>query len=150
MDRSLVLLKPDAVQRGLVGELISRLERRGLKLAAMKMLHADEALGTRHYEAHAGKPFFPGLIEFITSSPLVALVVEGPSAVRTVRSIMGQTSPEDSPPGTIRGDYALTIGQNLVHGSDSDESAEREIGVFFEPGEVLDYERDIDRWITES
>ena len=150
MDRSLVLLKPDAVQRGLVGELISRLERRGLKLAAMKMLQAGEDLGTRHYEAHVDKPFFPGLIEFITSSPLVALVVEGPGAVQAVRSLMGETSPEDSPPGTIRGDYALTIGQNLVHGSDSDESAEREIGVFFAPGEVLGYERDIDRWITES
>ena len=150
MDRSLVLLKPDAVQRGLVGELISRLERRGLKLTAMKMLQADEDLGTRHYEAHVDKPFFPGLIEFITSSPLVALVVEGPGAVQAVRAIMGETSPEDSPPGTIRGDYALTIGQNLIHGSDSDESAEREIGVFFAPGEVLGYERDIDRWITES
>ena len=150
MDRSLVLLKPDAVQRGLVGELISRLECRGLKLTAMKMLQADESLGTRHYEAHVDKPFFPGLIEFITSSPLVALVVEGPGAVQAVRSLMGETSPEDSPPGTIRGDYALTIGQNLVHGSDSDESAEREIGVFFTPDEVLGYERDIDRWITES
>jgi nucleoside-diphosphate kinase len=150
LDRSLVLLKPDAVQRGLVGELISRLERRGLKLTAMKMLQADEDLGTRHYEAHVDKPFFPGLIEFITSSPLVALVVEGPGAVRAVRALMGETSPEDSPPGTIRGDYALTIGQNLVHGSDSDESAEREIGVFFTPDEVLGYERDIDRWITES
>ncbi len=150
MDRSLVLLKPDAVQRGLVGELISRLERRGLKLTAMKMLRADEDLGTRHYEAHVDKPFFPSLIEFITSSPLVAVVVEGPGAVRAVRSIMGETSPEDSPPGTIRGDYALTIGQNLIHGSDSDESAEREIGVFFAPEEVLGYERDVDRWITES
>ena len=150
MDRSLVLLKPDAVHRGLVGELIARLERRGLKLMAMKMLQADEDLGTRHYEAHVDKPFFPGLIEFITSSPLVALVVEGPGAVRAVRALMGETSPEDSPPGTIRGDYALTIGQNLVHGSDSDESAEREIEVFFTPDEVLGYERDIDRWITES
>ncbi len=138
------------MQRGLVGELVSRLERRGLKLTAMKMLQADEALGRRHYEAHAGKPFFAGLIEFITSSPLVALVVEGPGAVRAVRSIMGETSPEDSPPGTIRGDYALTIGQNLIHGSDSEESAEREIGVFFTPDEVLDYDRGLDRWITES
>ena len=150
MQRTLVLIKPDAVQRGLAGEVIGRLERKGLRIAGAKMMMVDEALARRHYEAHVDKPFFPSLIEFITSSPLVALVVEGPGAVQAVRTIMGETNPEDSPPGTIRGDYALTIGQNLIHGSDSDESAEREIGVFFAPGEVLDYERDIDRWITES
>ncbi len=145
-----MLLKPDAVQRGLVGELIHRIERRGLKLVGMKMLQLDETLGTRHYEAHVGKPFFTGLIEFITSSPLVAMVVEGPEVVEAVRSLMGETDPLDSAPGTIRGDYALTIGQNLMHGSDSNESAQREIGIFFEPEEILGYERSIDCWVIES
>lgn len=114
------------------------------------MLQLDETLGTRHYEAHVGKPFFTGLIEFITSSPLVAMVVEGPEVVEAVRSLMGETDPLDSAPGTIRGDYALTIGQNLMHGSDSNESAQREIGIFFKPEEILGYERSIDCWVIES
>ncbi|MCH8061035.1 MAG: nucleoside-diphosphate kinase [Chloroflexi bacterium] len=150
MDRTLVLLKPDAVQRGLAGEIISRLERRGLKLAAMKMLLVTEELAHRHYADHVGKPFFVGLVKFITSSPIVAMVIEGENAVDVVRNTMGVTSPSDASPGTIRGDLALTIGANLIHGSDSTESAKREIGLFFSPGEVIDYTRDIDRWIIES
>jgi nucleoside-diphosphate kinase len=144
------LLKPDAVQRGLVGELISRLERRGLKLVAMKLTIIDEELAGRHYAAHVGKPFFAGLIEFITSSPLIAVVVEGEKVVEVVRSITGATDPLDSPPGTVRGDFAVSIGPNLIHGSDSEESAAREIELFFTPQEIVSYTRDIDRWITES
>ena len=150
MDRTLVLLKPDAVQRGLAGEIISRLERRGLKLAAMKMLLVTEELAHRHYADHVGKPFFEGLVKFITSSPIVAMVVEGENAVDVVRNTMGVTSPSEAAPGTIRGDLALTIGANLIHGSDSAESAKREIGLFFSSDEVIDYTRDVDSWITES
>ncbi len=150
MDRTLVLLKPDAVQRALAGEIINRLERRGLKLAAMKMLHVTQELAHRHYEDHVGKPFFDGLVKFITSSPIVAIVVEGENAVEVVRNTMGATSPSDAAPGTIRGDLALTIGANLIHGSDSAESAKREIGLFFSPEEIIDYSRDVDSWIIES
>ncbi len=150
MDRSLVLLKPDAVQRGLVGELIGRLERKGLKVAALKMMTVDDALARRHYEAHVGKPFFAGLIEFISSSPLVALVVEGERAVAVVRGLMGATDPVDATPGTIRGDLALTIGMNLVHGSDSDEAAVKEIDLFFTPDEISSYDKELEAWITES
>ena len=150
MDRTLVLLKPDAVQRGLAGEIINRLERRGLKLAAMKMLLVTEELAHRHYADHVGKPFFNGLVKFITSSPIVAMVIEGENAVDVVRNTMGVTSPSDAAPGTIRGDLALTIGANLIHGSDSAESAKREIGLFFSPDEVIDYTRAVDSWIIES
>ena len=149
MERTLVLLKPDAVQRGLVGGLISRLEAKGLKLAAMKLIAVDRELANRHYGEHVGKPFFDGLVDFITSSPVVALVAEGDNAVEVVRRLMGATSPLDAEPGTIRGDLAMTIGMNLVHGSDSLESAAREIDLFFEPDEILSYGRDIDRWLYE-
>ena len=150
MQKTLVLLKPDAGQRGLVGELISRLERKGLKLVGMKMLRVDEELARRHSSALVGKPFFDGLIAFITSGPLVAMVAEGAQAVNVVRSIMGATDPQDAGPGTVRGDFAISIGPNLIHGSDSAESAEREIDLFFSPNELVDYTRDIDQWITES
>lgn len=150
LQQSLVLLKPDAVQRSLVGELISRLERRGVKLVGLKLMRIDEDLARRHYAAHVGKPFFPGLIEFITSGPVVAMVVEGESVVEMVRSIMGATNPLDASPGTVRGDYAVTIGPNLMHGSDSEEAAAREIELFFSPQEMASYTRDIDRWIIES
>ena len=150
MDRTLVLLKPDAVQRGLAGEIINRLERRGLKLAAMKMLLVTEELAHRHYADHVGKPFFAGLVKFITSSPIVAMVIEGENAVDVVRNTMGVTSPSDAAPGTIRGDLALTIGANLIHGSDSAESAIREIGLFFSPDELVDYTMAVDSWIIES
>lgn len=150
MSRTLVLLKPDAIQRSLVGEVIVRLERRGLKIAAMKLMQVSDELAHLHYGEHEGKPFFPRLVRFITSAPIVAIVLEGENAVQLVRATMGQTSPADSAPGSIRGDYGMTIGMNLVHGSDSDESAQREIQLFFAPDEILSYERDVDRWIIES
>ena len=150
MERTLVLLKPDALQRGLVGELITRLEARGLKIVAMKLMQMSQALARRHYEAHVGKPFFPGLVEFITSGPLVAIVLEGKNAVAVVRTTMGATDPAKSSPGTIRGDLAIDMGRNLIHGSDSPEAAQREIALFFKESEVVDYRRDTDPWITES
>ena len=150
MERSLVLLKPDAVQRALVGELTSRLERRGLKIVGMKLMSIDKALAERHYEAHTDKPFFGGLVGFITSSPVVAIVVEGENAIEVVRTLMGATDPKDAAPGTVRGDYALAIGMNLMHGSDSLEAALREIDLFFDLGELVDYERSVDGWIIEE
>ena len=150
MERTLVLVKPDAVQRGLAGEIIGRLERRGLKLAGLKLMRVTPELAREHYGAHVGKPFFEGLVKFITSSPLVAIAVEGENAVNVVRTTMGATNPAEAVPGTIRGDFGLTIGANLIHGSDSAESATAELALFFGEGEVVDYERDIDRWIIES
>ena len=150
MERTLVLIKPDAVQRGLVGDILSRLERTGLKLVALKMLQMDREMAERHYAIHRGKPFFEGLVQFITSSPLVAAVFEGPMAVEIVRKTMGETDPARAAPGTIRGDLALEIGRNVVHGSDSVENAEREISLFFRPQDVLNYERQVEGWIIES
>ena len=151
MNRTLILLKPDAVQRGLVGELIMRIERKGLKLAAMKLMSVTEDLAQQHYAEHIGKPFFDGLVAFITSSPVVALVVEGENAVLTMRNtLMGATNPQEAATGTIRGDYGMTIGMNLIHGSDSAESAEREIDIFFRAEEILNYQRVLDAWIIES
>ena len=150
MERSLVLLKPDAVQRGLVGEIISRLERRGLTLVGAKLMSVSDDLARRHYAEHEGKPFFDGLVSFITSSPIMAMVIQGQNAVEVVRATMGETDPRKSPPGTIRGDLALSIGMNLIHGSDSNESAKREMELFFSEDELLDYEKDGDRWTTEA
>ena len=145
-----MLLKPDAVQRGLVGEVIGRLESRGLKIVAMKLMTISNELANRHYDAHVGKPFFEGLVSFITSGPVVATVLEGEDAVPLVRATMGATDPRDAGPGTVRGDLAVSIGRNLIHGSDSEEAAAKEIALFFSPDEVADYTRDTDRWITES
>jgi len=131
MDRTLILVKPDAFERGLTGEVIARFERKGLTIVAMKHMTVDRALAEQHYAEHSERPFFGELVEFITGGPLVALVVEGPRAVEAVRTLMGVTDPVKSAPGSLRGDYALEIGQNLVHGSDSPESAKREIGIFF-------------------
>ena len=150
MERTLVLVKPDGVQRGLCGEVILRLERRGLKLVAMKLMQLDDATAREHYGEHVQRPFFAGLVSFITSGPLVAMVWEADDVVDIVRNTMGGTNPAGSAPGTIRGDLGVNIGRNIVHGSDSAESAEREIGLFFRPGEILDYSRSIDPWITES
>ena len=150
MEQTLVLVKPDGVQRGLVGEIISRLERRGLKLVGLKLVQVDEALAGRHYAEHVERPFFPGLVDFITSSPTVAMVWEAENAIILARQTMGETDPAKSPPGTIRGDLGINIGRNLVHGSDSGESAQREIGLFFQSHEVLAYQRNLDPWITES
>ena len=149
-ERTLVLLKPDALQRGLAGRVIARLEDRGLKLVGLKLLRMDMALSRLHYEAHVDKPFFAGMAGFMTSSPIVAMAVEGPNAVEAVRTTVGATDPQKAAPGTIRADLALDIGRNLVHGSDSPEAAQRELGVFFDEGEIVGYERDSQRWITES
>ncbi len=150
MERTLVLLKPDAVQRALVGEIVSRLERKGLRFAAMKLMRVSEELAHTHYGEHEGKPFFEGLVSFITSGPVLAMIVEGENAVALVRGMMGATNPAEASPGTVRGDLGIAIGMNLIHGSDSLESAARETALFFGDGETLDYQRDVDRWITEA
>jgi len=147
MERTLLLVKPDGVQRGLIGEVISRVERRGLRIVAMKMLRMDEELAKRHYAAHTGKPFFEGLISYITSGPIVAMVIEGERAIETVRSLMGATDPAAARPGTIRADFALDIQRNIVHGSDGEETAEREIALFFDESEIYDYQRALDSWV---
>ena len=147
--RTLVLVKPDGIQRGLVGEILRRLERRGLKLVGLKMMQLSKDLAARHYAEHQGKPFYDGLIAFITSGPVVAMIWEGREAVSVVRSLMGATDPMKAAPGTIRGDLALDHGMNLIHGSDSPERAETEIALFFNKGELHDYERTADRWIRE-
>ncbi len=149
MDRTLVLLKPDALQRGLASEILSRLEGRGLKIVALRLRLLDEALARRHYAEHEGKPFLDGLVRFITSSPIIAAVFEGPDAVGVVRSVMGATDPQQAAPGTIRGDLALYIQSNLIHGSDSPESAAREIALFFDEGEIVNWERSTDSWVFE-
>jgi nucleoside-diphosphate kinase len=149
-ERTLVLVKPDGVQRGLIGAVIDRLERKGLRIQALKMLRMDDDMARRHYAEHSEKPFFTDLTTFITSAPLVALVAEGPSAVPVVRALVGATNPAESAPGTIRGDYGLTIGMNIIHASDSPERAEVEVGLFFADAELMDYKRDMERWILEG
>jgi len=131
MDRTLILVKPDAFARGLTGEILARFERKGLRIVALKQMQVTDDLARTHYAEHEGKPFFGELVEFITSAPLVALVLEGHEAVVAARQIIGATNPLDAAPGSIRGDFALEVGQNMVHGSDSNESAAREIGIFF-------------------
>jgi nucleoside-diphosphate kinase len=147
--RTLVLVKPDGVQRGFIGEIIGRLERRGLKLVALKLIRITPELADRHYAEHRGKPFFRGLVGFITSSPVVAMIWEGREAVTVVRTLMGSTDPLKAGPGTIRGDLALDHGMNLIHGSDSPERAQVEIDLFFKTDEIYDYVRTADRWISE-
>ena len=147
MERTLVLLKPDAVQRRLVGRIISRFEDKGLKIVGMKLMKVTQELAERHYAEHREKPFFGELVSFITSSPIVAMVVEGPGAIDEVRRLMGKTNPREAAPGTIRGDYGLSITQNLVHGSDSPESAAREIPIFFSEGELFDYSMVDEPWL---
>ena len=149
MQRTLIIVKPDAVQRGLIGGVLSRLEARGLKLVGLKLIAVDEALARRHYGVHEGKPFFAGLIQYITSSPVVVGVFEGPEAVAVVRATVGATNPVAAAPGTIRGDWALEIGRNLIHASDSPETAATEVDLFFRPAELVSYERATDRWILE-
>ncbi|MCY4623826.1 MAG: nucleoside-diphosphate kinase [Chloroflexi bacterium] len=149
MQTTLVLIKPDGLQRGLAGEIISRLERRGLQLVGMKLMRVDEALAHLHYEAHVERPFFPGLVQFITSSPIIAMAVRGPDSVELVRQTVGATNPAAAAPGTIRGDLGIDIGRNLIHGSDSPEAAVREVALFFAPEEVVDWERNVEGWIVE-
>jgi nucleoside-diphosphate kinase len=149
MERTLILVKPDAMQRGLAFDVLSRLEQRGLRIAGLRLLQVDEAMAKRHYGEHEGKPFFEGLVSYITSGPIIAAVFEGTNAVTATRSTIGSTNPTESAPGTIRGDLGLEIGRNLVHGSDSVESAHREIGIFFDGQSILDWKRDTDDWIFE-
>jgi len=146
-ERTLVLIKPDGVQRQLVGRIIDRYEERGLKLVGLKLIQVDRDLAERHYAAHREKPFFGGLVDFIVSSPLVAAALEGPNAIAVVRAINGATRPHEAAPGTIRGAYALETAQNLVHASDGPEAATAELALWFEPGELFEYERDVDRWV---
>ncbi len=151
MERSLVILKPDAVQRGLVGAILGRLEQRGLKIIGMKLMQIDEALARRHYAVHEGKPFFPGLVQYIISGPVVVLVVAGDNVIQMIRNTVGATNPLNAAPGTIRGDYAVTIGRNLIHASDSPENGELELANFFREDELLqDFTRSTDPWIYEE
>ena len=142
-----MLIKPDAIQRGLTGEIISRIERRGLKILATRMLQMDKALAQRHYAIHKGKGFFDDLVSFITSSPIVAIVFQGKNSVDIIRQTMGETDPAKAKSGTIRGDFGVDISHNVIHGSDSVESALKEIELFFSPEEIFDYKRDIDKWV---
>ncbi len=150
MERTLIIVKPDAVQRGLSGEIIRRFENRGLRIVGMKFIHMSRELAGRHYAIHQGKPFYEGLINYITSSPVVAMVLEGTQAVAVARNTIGATKPVDAAAGTIRGDLGLEVGRNLVHGSDSVENAAKEINLFFSAGELFDWTRDTDRWIFEG
>jgi len=137
MERTFVMVKPDGFRRGLVGEILARFERKGFRIVGLKALRIPQELAERHYAEHREKPFFPSLVSFITSGPVVAMVLEGPNAVAEVRKMMGATHPKDALPGTIRGDYATTIGENVIHGSASLEDAQREIALFFRPEELL-------------
>ena len=146
-ERTLVLVKPDGVQRQLVGRILSRYEERGLRIVGLKLVKVDRELAERHYAVHRGKPFFEGLVAFITSGPLVAAALEGPDAIAMVRTMNGATKPVEATPGTIRGDLAVEMGQNLVHASDSAESAATELGIWFTGDELVTYRREIDRWV---
>ena len=148
-ERTFVMIKPDAVQRGFVGEIISRFERKGIKLVAMKLVSVNRELAEKHYGVHRGKPFFEPTVKYITSSPVVAMVLEGNNAIEMVRSMMGKTDPQQAAMGTIRGDYGQFIGRNIVHGSDSKETAEFEINLWFKPKEIADYKRIDEEWLTE-
>jgi nucleoside-diphosphate kinase len=147
MERTLVLLKPDAVQRRLIGRIISRIEEKGLKIVGLKMIRVTRELAEKHYAEHREKPFYPELVSFITSAPVVAMVVEGPKAVETVRKMMGKTNPLEAEPGTIRGDFGLSVTMNLIHGSDSQASAAREIALFFREDEILSYTTADSAWL---
>jgi nucleoside-diphosphate kinase len=149
MQRTLVIVKPDGVQRGLVGPILTRLESRGLKLVGLKLVQVSTALAERHYAEHLGKPFYAGLLAYITSGPVVVAAVEGTSAVQMVRNAVGATNPLNAAPGTIRGDLALDIGRNLIHASDAPETADRELALWFEASELASYARETDKWIFE-
>ncbi|HEY45303.1 MAG: nucleoside diphosphate kinase [Anaerolineae bacterium SM23_ 63] len=150
MEKTLVLVKPDGVQRGLIGEVISRLERRGLRLVAAKFQQISRSMAELHYAVHKGKPFYDGLIDYITSSPVMAMVWEGPNAVAAVRQTMGATRPIDADPGSVRHDFSLDVGRNLTHASDSIPTAIEEIELWFKSHELVQWTRDMDRWIFED
>lgn len=146
-ERTLVLVKPDGVQRQLIGRILARYEERGLKVVGLKLVHVDRSIAETHYAAHRERPFFRGLVDFITSAPLVALALEGPNAIAVVRAINGATRPHEAAPGSIRGDFALETAQNIVHASDGPEAATTELALWFTPSELFDYDRDVDRWV---
>ena len=150
MERTLVLVKPDAVQRGLIGEVTSRLEQRGLRLVAAKFMSVSRELAEEHYAVHQGKPFYPGLIDHITSAPVMAMVWEGPGAIKAVRQTMGATVPTEAAPGSIRHDFGLEVGRNLTHASDAPETARAEIALWFDDSELVEWSRDLDRWVFEA
>jgi nucleoside-diphosphate kinase len=150
LERTLVLVKPDGVQRGLVGEIIRRLERRGLRPTAARFMMVSRELAERHYAVHKGKPFYDGLISYITSAPVMAMVWEGPNAIAAVRQTMGATRPIEAAPGSVRHDFGLEVGRNLTHASDSAQTAEEEVALWFSPQEIVGWSRDLDRWIFES
>jgi nucleoside-diphosphate kinase len=150
MERSLVLIKPDAVQRGLIGEVILRLERRGLRLVAAKFINVSQELAQTHYAIHQGKPFYNSLIDYITSAPVMAMVWEGPDAIEAIRQTMGATSPIKAAPGSIRHDFALQIGRNLTHASDSVENGVKEVALWFSSQELVSWQRSLDRWVFED
>ncbi|QYR19904.1 nucleoside-diphosphate kinase [Paenibacillus sp. sptzw28] len=147
MERTFLMVKPDGVQRGLIGEIVSRFERKGLKLVAAKFMRISPELAERHYAEHIGKPFYPPLVQFITSGPVFAMVWQGDNAIALTRALIGKTNAIEAAPGTIRADYAVHTNFNLIHGSDSPESAEREIGLYFSPPELIEYEQLIQKWI---
>lgn len=149
MERTYVMVKPDGVQRNLVGEIITRFEKKGFKIAALKMLQLDRAMAEKHYAEHIGKPFFEALASYITSGPVVAMVLEGKDVVATARTMNGATNPANAGPGTIRGDFAIEVGRNIIHGSDSVESASREIAIYFSEKELCEYKKVVDSWIYE-
>jgi nucleoside-diphosphate kinase len=149
-ERTLVIVKPDGVQRGLVGAIVTRFEARGLKIVGLKLVQVSRELAERHYAEHEGKGFYPGLLDYITSGPVVVACVEGTSAVQMVRNVVGATNPLNAAPGTIRADLAVDIGRNLIHASDAPETAQRDLDLWFAPEELLSYPRDTDRWIFES
>jgi nucleoside-diphosphate kinase len=149
LERTLIIIKPDAVQRGLIGEIVTRFERRGLRIAGMKLLQIDKSLAERHYAIHKEKPFYEPLIRYITSSPVVVMALEGNDAIEVARRTMGATNPAEAAPGTIRADFGLEIGRNLVHGSDGADTAAFEVPLFFTDKELVSYDRDTDRWIFE-
>ena len=149
MEQTLVLVKPDGVQRGLIGEVIARLERRGLRLVAAKFMNVSQDLAETHYAIHKGKPFYDGLIRYITSAPVMAMVWEGPQAIAAVRQTMGSTRPVEAAPGSIRHDFALMVGRNLTHASDSPENGVAEVALWFKQTELVAWERDVDKWIFE-
>ncbi|MEX2426152.1 MAG: nucleoside-diphosphate kinase [Thermomicrobiaceae bacterium] len=150
MERTLIIVKPDGVQRGLVGRVVTRLEEKGLRLAGLKLMQVSKDLAERHYGEHREKPFFGDLVSFITSSPVVVGVVEGPGVVGITRALVGATNPADAAAGTIRGDLALSIGMNIIHASDAVDTAQREIALFFDESELISYDRDVEKWIIEG
>jgi nucleoside-diphosphate kinase len=149
VERTLIIIKPDGVERGLIGPVITRFEQRGLKIVAMKMVAVSDELAREHYAVHEGKPFFEPLIDYITSSPVVVMVLEGPEAIQVARNTIGATKPVEATAGSIRGDFGLMVGRNLVHGSDGPETAAAEIDLWFDDSEIIVYQRGLDRWILE-